>query len=166
MVQTVFRSSCLATDTERMRRKIDRVAAATEPYLVWNAFIDLCAMEEYGELSATQRLGHLAFWYDSEVQNGGHLQYFLNRGTGLLEETITALGALGLGCHADVLRRAAAAWDASERQQPESAEEYSVQALEGEFDEFDGAFDECFPTIHEGLERHLEAHRDEYVELV
>jgi hypothetical protein len=34
------------------------------------------------------------FWYDSEVNNGGHLQYFENQGTNHLTETINTLKKL------------------------------------------------------------------------
>jgi len=50
------------------------------------------------------------FWYESEVQNGGHLQYFENCGTERLAETIAALGSLGAPCHQEVLREAGALW--------------------------------------------------------
>ena len=149
-----------------MKRKIDRAVAAREPQVVWNSFVDLCAMEEYADLSPTQRQGHLVFWYDAEVQNGGHLQYFLNRGTDLLEETITALRVLELGCHADLLYRVGKVWEATEREAPRTPEEYSYRALAGEFDEHDRAFHQCSPTVVEGLERHLEKHQLDYVEFV
>ena len=148
-----------------MRRTVDRKAAEAHPYLIWNAFVNLVAMEEYASLSAVQRQGHLVFWYDSEVQNGGHLQFFLNRGTDLVEETLASLRANGLPCHASVLRRAAEAWLASERRAPDSVEEYVEIALEDEFGEFDQAFHGCRPDVHEALQRHLERHRDEYVAL-
>jgi len=48
---------------------------------VWNAFVDVLAMEEYADLDPVQRIPHLCFWYDSELQNGGHFQYFENRNT-------------------------------------------------------------------------------------
>ena len=69
-----------------LRRTVDRDAAEREPHLIWNAFVDLIAVESYEQLSPVQRMAHLAFWYDSEVQNGGHGQYFENRGTQLLDE--------------------------------------------------------------------------------
>lgn len=46
------------------------------PWLVWNAFVDLLATEKYEDLSPEQRPAHLVFWYESEVQNGGHMQLF------------------------------------------------------------------------------------------
>jgi hypothetical protein len=92
---------------------VERTRLQQEPYLVWNAFIDLLAMEEYGDLTSVQRRAHLVLWYDSEVQNGGHGQYFENRGVNRLAETVAALRALGLPDHAQVLSRAIAAFDAA-----------------------------------------------------
>jgi hypothetical protein len=148
-----------------MRRTVDRQAAEVHPYLVWNAFVDLVAKEEYASLSVIQRQGHLMFWYESQVQNGGHLQFFLNRGTDRLDETIDSLEMNGLPCHASVLRRAGEAWRASGRQAPVSVEAFVELALEAEFAEFDDAFHRCAPNVHEGLVRHLERNRNEYVTL-
>lgn len=68
-------------------RKLSRAMLSQKPYEVWNAFVDLLAMENYTDLDEVQRAAHLCFWYDSEVQNGGHLQYFANRGIMLLNMT-------------------------------------------------------------------------------
>ena len=59
-----------------MKGTVEAGAAGREPHLIWNAFIDLIAIEDYGDLSPIQRKAHLVFWYESEVQNGGHGQYF------------------------------------------------------------------------------------------
>jgi len=64
-----------------VRRRVDAAAAAREPHMVWNAFVDLIATEDYADLSPLQRKAHLVFWYESEVQNGGHGQYFENQGS-------------------------------------------------------------------------------------
>jgi len=73
---------------------------------IWNAYVDLLAMEPYDELAEEQRPAHLVFWYESEVQNGGHLQYFENRGTEHLGETVEALGVLDASCQQQILREA------------------------------------------------------------
>jgi Domain of unknown function (DUF4375) len=62
-------------------RKLSKSDVDAEPYCVWNAFVDLLAMEAYQDLTPEQRAAHLVFWYEHEVQNGGHLQFFENRGT-------------------------------------------------------------------------------------
>jgi hypothetical protein len=122
-----------------MKRTIERARLQQEPHLVWNAFIDLLAISEYGDLSLIQRKAHLVFWYDSEVQNGGHGQYFENRGVSRLGETVAALRNLGLECQAETL--------------PDSF-----------IDELDAAFHGCTPTVTEALEQHLARHTTEYVE--
>lgn len=155
----------MAEDQLIMRRTVDRQAAEARPDLIWNAFVDLVAMEEYTSLSDVQRQGHLVFWYESEVQNGGHLQFFLNRGTDLLNETVASLEATGLPCQAAVLRRAADRWLVFDREDPDSAEEFVEAEFRGEFAGFDEAFHQCSPRIQEALELHLERHRDEYVVL-
>jgi hypothetical protein len=42
--------------------------------------VNLPSSEDYANLSEERRPAHLVFWYESEVQNGGHLQCFENRG--------------------------------------------------------------------------------------
>lgn len=142
-----------------MKRTVERLQLQRDPYLVWNAFIDLLAMEEYDDLTAVQRKAHLVFWYDSEVQNGGHGQYFDNRGVNRLAETVAALRDLGLPCHAQVLSRAAAALAVAE-----PGSEWVDALHDGFIDELDAEFHRCTPTVTEALERHIGSHADEYVE--
>lgn len=47
----------------------------------------------------------LALIYIGEVENGGHIQYFLNCGVVHLEDTLDALKAVELNSHANVLSR-------------------------------------------------------------
>ena len=142
-----------------MKRTVERARLQQEPHLVWNAFIDLLAIEAYGDLSPDQRKAHLVFWYDSEVQNGGHGQYFENRGVNRLAETVAALKDLDLACQADVLSRAAAALAASE-----PGADWADTLPDGLTDELDAAFHRCMPTVTEALEQHLARHTAEYVE--
>jgi hypothetical protein len=65
-------------------RTLTKGEVEKEPYRVWNAYVDLLAVEDHRDLVPEQRAVYLVFWYESEVQNGGHLQYFENRGTVLL----------------------------------------------------------------------------------
>ena len=143
-----------------MRRRIDARSATQEPHKVWNAFVDLIATEEFSQLSPLQRKAHLVFWYESEVQNGGHGQYFENQGAGHLGETIEALGDLGLQCQATVLRRAqdslAAAADPADW----------AKGLPGELlAQLDDAFHRCAPDVPSALENHLQAYKAEYIEI-
>lgn len=152
--------------TAGRRPKAGMTTAGAEPWAVWNAFIDLIATEEFESLPPIQRVGHLIFWYESEVQNGGHYQFFVNGGTVHLHETVEVLGDLGLTCQAETLRAAGDVWLSSERTFPETGEDFASGALEGEFDELDAGFHECLPSLMEALESHLKEHQDEYVALV
>jgi len=142
-----------------MKRSIDHGRAQAEPHLIWNAFVDLLAMEDYETLSALQRTAHLAFWYESEVENGGHGQYLENRGVDRLRETIQALEALGLPCHARLVSQIRQALP-----QNGEAVEWEEALSEDFLADLDERFADCAPTITEGLQRHLEAHRAEYIE--
>ena len=136
------------------------LAAEKEPHLVWNAFIDLIAVEGYEDLSVTQRKAHLVFWYDSEVQNGGHGQYLENQGTQRLRETIAALHELGLPCQGRVLERVAQAFAVA----PRGAAWEAVLAGDV-IEQLDAAFHACSPDVDSGLKRHLGLHQEEYVSL-
>ena len=134
-----------------MRRRVDAAEARAHPNLIWNAFIDVLACEDYSALKPSQRSAHLVFWYESEVQNGGHDQYFGNQGTERVGETVAALRELGLGCQAAVLEAAVAALKESDY----------VQKLA----QADNAFHACRPNVVEALKTHLAAATELYVEL-
>src|SRR5437899_9848444 len=121
-------------------RRLTKQEVDAQPFRVWNAYVDLLAMEDYRDLAEEQRPAHLVFWYESEVQNGGHLQYFENRGTKYLGETIEALGVLGADGHQAILREAADLFLGPERPRIQTTEAYSAVALEGEFDSLDLRF--------------------------
>lgn len=144
-------------------RTLTKLAVEKEPYLVWNAFVDVLAVEKYEDLSEVQRAPHLVFWYESEVQNGGHLQYFENRKGGYLSETITALGILDANCQQKVLRDAADLFFSRQRAPIQTVEEYSSIALDEEFSELDSRFHECSPSLMERLEAYLQHHQSSFV---
>lgn len=147
-------------------RTLTKDQVETEDWRVWNAFVDLLAMEDYSDLSSDQRPAHLAFWYMSEVENGGHFQYFENRGTDHLVETVEALGMLGAESHQQILREAGELWLSRPRQHPESAQEYCDIALEGEMDAFDSRFYDCSPSLDKSLEAHLRDHQSSFIRII
>ena len=105
-------------------RKLSNAILEQKPYEAWNAFVDLLAEESYQDLNDVQRVAHLCFWYDSEVQNGGHLQYFENRGITLLDETLSALLLLGAECQHAVLEKVAGLFNSKPRDRIGTFEEY------------------------------------------
>jgi len=147
-------------------RIITKREVEESPYIVWNAFVDLLAMERYDDLDPEQRPAHLVFCYESEIQNGGHLQYFENRGTKYLNETVQALGDLGAACHKMILREAGDLFLSLERPHIQTAEEYSAVALNGEFDELDLRFGTCSPSLIECLQAHLAVHQSSFVAVI
>ena len=144
-------------------RSLTKQEVEAEPFRVWNAFMDVLTMEDYDDLSPEQRPAHLVFWYESEVQNGGHFQYFENRGTEQLAATVEALGLLGAICQQRILREAGERWLSRSRPRIQTAQEFCDTALEGEFESFDSCFHACSPTLHECLELYLERHQASFV---
>lgn len=145
------------------RRELSRQEVEAKPYLVWNAYIDLLASERYEDLTPAQRPPHLAFWYESEVQNGGHLQYFLNRGANQLGQTLEALSLMGASCQRAVLEAAGEVWLEKQRRRPVTAGEFVDLSLEREFSPFDERFHRCDPSLHTCLERYLQEHRSDFI---
>lgn len=146
--------------------RVSRRQVEDDPYAVWNEYVHLLAMSDYADLSKTQRFAHLVFWYEQEVQNGGHLQYFENQGIDRIAEVMAALRHLGADCQAEVLASAAARFSATPRERLESIEDYVAVALEAEFETMDRAFDECAVSLPDVLATFLEKHRAEFVLII
>jgi hypothetical protein len=70
---------------------------------------------------------------------------------------------LGASNQASVLTEAITLWKSRERSRIETVDEYSEEALEGEFSSLDQHFYECSPSLQECLEKHLEQNRASFV---
>jgi uncharacterized protein DUF4375 len=151
---------------EMIRRSLSKQIVEAEPFRVWNAFVNVLTMEDYSDLSPEQRPAQLVFWYENEVQNGGHLQYFENRGTAHLLATIEALGLLGAACHQRVLREARELWLSRHRPRIQTTEEFCDIALDGEFASFDARFHACSPSLPQCLEEYLRPHLSLFVSVI
>jgi hypothetical protein len=149
-----------------IRRKVNVQQLINEPYQLWNEYVDLLAMSDYDALEPVQRVAHLVFWYESEVQNGGHLQYFENQGTTHLDKTIAALRHLHGNCYSEVLAAAKVQYYSRPRTKIQSTTEYVATALQGEFDQFDQAFAQCRPEIVDLLKAYLNDHEAAFIERV
>ena len=128
----------------------------------------MIALSDYKDLSPAQRVAHLVFQYDSEVLNGGHLQYFENVGTSRVEETLSSLEVMGAHHQRDILAETVAIYRKvnPEESKVQSVEEFVELALEGTYSEFDNRYYACNPRIQELLEAYLQAHFDEFIELL
>jgi len=148
----------------KVRRQLSKQLVAREPWARWNAFVDLLATEDFDALEPVQRVAYLVFWYDSEVQTGGHLQYFENEAGRRADEAILALQSMGGACQADILAAALLIWSRVDRTPPETVEEYIENALNGEFDDFDARYAECDPSVLMLLEGYLDRHETDFLE--
>lgn len=72
----------------------------------WNQFVDDVCMRNPDTLSDLQRKAVICFWYDAEMQNGGHCQYFDSSVHASSEETEAALRLIGTEEIADNFRKA------------------------------------------------------------
>jgi hypothetical protein len=146
------------------RRVIEKAKAVSDPAIIWNTFIDIIA-DDPEKLGPEQRAAHFVLLYESEVQNGGHLQYFENHRTNSLKETLSGLALLGaIGQH-QVLEEAAQVFQSRPRKQIETMEEYAAVAKQGEFSPFDTRFHGCSPSLGELLGKHLTENASIYIEL-
>jgi hypothetical protein len=136
--------------------------ANEKPHLIWNTFLKVVAVDPE-TLAPKQRPAHFALVYDGEVQNGGHHQFFENSSRLHTEEILASLNALRLPCQAAVLQSAIDIWKSRPRDLAETADDFTVGALQDEYHAQDGAYYRCSPTTNEGLERHLKAHQDDFV---
>lgn len=146
-----------------LRRIITKKMYEDNPYEKWNQFIDLLAMENYNDLTEIQKIAHLCFGYDSEVQNGGHLQYFENRGTSLVNETSLALENIGAQLQNYVLSKAVEILNTEGISSIESTEDYIEEALKGKFNAIDSEYYSCEPTIGDLLEKYLQKYEEEFI---
>jgi hypothetical protein len=147
-----------------MKTIVSRSAAERNPNLVWNSFVASLASSDFEGLNANQRKAHLVFHYESEVQNGGHLQFFENRPASLIDQTVLALASLGATQHSKVLKAAAVLWRSHSRGSPRSVKEYVKAASQEEFRELNQTFYGLNPTITEALEKYLDANIDTFIQ--
>ncbi|MDE7399497.1 MAG: hypothetical protein K2N06_08230 [Oscillospiraceae bacterium] len=67
----------------------------TEKNKRWNRFIDEVCSKDPNELSEIQKSAVLCFWYDAEMQSGGHSGYFDCYPETVPEELIAAISLTG-----------------------------------------------------------------------
>jgi hypothetical protein len=67
----------------------------SEEDIRWNRFIEEICFMDINKLSPIQRTAVLSFWYDSEMNSGGHCGYFDCYPETQPDELITALNTIG-----------------------------------------------------------------------
>ncbi len=113
-----------------------------------------------------QRVAHLALLYDAEVQNGGHSQYFLNSAGRRWRETLDALTVLGAERQGAILAAAAARVKAYSLPEIDTRYRRPVLARASPLGDLDRAWYDVEPTINDLLQRYLDGHFSDFIEIV
>ena len=132
----------------------------------WNAMNDMCALSEIRDLTPVQRIAHLLYWYMSEVENGGHHQYFLNKVDFNHVEVMRALAEVGARDHAKLLGDALRKVTASPLGTPQSVEEFLESEDAADLSDYDSAFARCKPSVCDCLQAYLDKHEADFIEWV
>jgi hypothetical protein len=126
--------------------------------------VDLCAVEPLSSCTATQRKAAIVFWYQAEVNNGGHFQYFTNSAGANRMEAVQALRQLGAQKAADILALAILRTSDSNTIRPASVFEYAEQEQESDLQDLDSQYYEIGDAeVQDALLRYLKAHEQEFV---
>ena len=147
-------------------RVIKKCDVEKEPYIVWNTFVDLIASNDMADMSEVQKRAALCFWYDSEVQNGGHLQYFENMATlGFTDyrAVADALEWLDATSQSKILLKAVSIRNTEKRGFIKDAFDYIVRAKEGQYDAMDEEYYACTPDITHLFHTMIEKYQNEFV---
>ena len=131
----------------------------------WNAMVHICGLSELHDLSPIQRVAHLVFWYDSEVLNGGHDQYFGNREYFDQNAVIQALHTVGAFEQAKILAEALEEESKRQESEPEATDQAFAED-DYPFAEFDEATRACATPVVNYLERYLDRHEREFIEWI
>ena len=137
----------------------------------WNALIELISWAELDELTRVQRVAHFAWWYSSEVLNGGHEQYFGNKDYFDHIEVINCLETMGAKCQGNVLKEAMAYFTKAQKEMPDGYEEYVVwdkkYGYSNQMSIFDQQFYNCRPEIEvELLDAYLNTYEYEFIKWI
>jgi hypothetical protein len=152
--------------------RLEKSKVEREPYLIWNSFIEIIANES-DKLNDIQDVAHFAFWYESEVQNGGHLQYFENmsiRYNGkediVISAALEALKIIGSNEQLTILSSASKQYLLQKRTHPQTVDEFVAVALGDEFENFDNQYYNCDPDMNSYLEKYIQNYTNEFVIIV
>jgi hypothetical protein len=142
---------------------ISRADYEGEKWQRWNAFVDWATKTEAKGLPGKLRGLFMMFWYDSEVQNGGHVQFLSNRGFEFATKTIQALREHGLETHAVVLFHSV---NEISKKSPDirrfiKKAEFINAAMSEEAQKADRDYSECRPPLIEYVEKYLEENKED-----
>jgi len=148
-----------------IKRILSKAIIKKEEYQIWNSFIDLLAMESEEDLTEIQKHAQRAFWYDSEIQNGGHLQYFENRSMNDYSEVINSLKIIGANEYSIILKKASDLFISKKRKSIKNVFDFIKKAKEFEYDEYDSKYYKVTPDMNHYLEIYLNKYQNEFIKI-
>jgi hypothetical protein len=147
-----------------MKRRVTRAEIQRDPSAVWNAYLDLIAVLKALCSDGRDSAGRASvFRYESEVQNGDHLQSFENEPADLIAPTLASLRIIGVDVYAPILSEAINRRWSKDGKTLENIEDYVAEALEGEFDDPDEVYYNAQPPMIKLLENYLNQWQVEFV---
>lgn len=144
--------------------KVSRRAFEEFDGVRWNAMNDLLSLSDIRDLTPIQRAAHLAYWYMSEVYNGGHEQFISNHADFDHSEVVRALEAVGAVEQAAILRDFLSAVTATPSGAHRTVLDYLEHGPGIDSARHDAAFGACQRTVEACLEDYLDKHESEFIE--
>lgn len=126
--------------------------------------IALCSYSDEADCTPIQRAATLAFWYMSEVYNGGHVQYFVNYRKPDYRHVLQALTDIGAAEQTGILDSALKALPRDGVPFPDTAEEFVALYGQVNLGQYDTAFYRCARTIEDCLADYLTLYESEFIE--
>jgi len=84
-------------EVSTLKIMVEKEDVGNYKYYLWNRFIECLINEEFGDdLSQIQQVAKLCFWYDAEMNSGGHSGYFdcyADENFDEVEESLINIGA-------------------------------------------------------------------------
>src|SRR2546421_979659 len=85
---------------------LSRKKAAKHPNVRWDGLNEFLAFGDFAELSPTQKVAYLAYWYSSQIEMSGHHGFFSTPPSADFSEVASALRAIGATEQASILTTA------------------------------------------------------------
>jgi len=144
--------------------KVSRKAFEEFDGVRWNAMNDMLSISDISDLTPTQRAAHLAYWYMSEVYNGGHEQFLTNHAELDHFEVVRALEAVGAVEQAGILADMLRAVTVSPTGAPRTVLHYLEHGPGIDSSRHDAVFGSCKRSVETCLEDYLDKHESEFIE--
>jgi hypothetical protein len=142
------------------RKKVSR-----NPRLRWDGLNEFLAFADLIKLSLVQRVAYLAYWYSSQIEMGGHHDYFSTQPKCDFSEVVAALRTVGSIEQASILTAALDAVQAASARAPAEYANRFVAGVEfADLIEFDEAFERCTRSVQQCLMDYLDKHESEFIE--